>query len=207
MNAEDNQITLVLQRITAGDRAAEAEFLRLMYSELHRLAERQFRSERAGHTLEPSALVNELYLRLIHNTTVQWRSRAHFYAVAALTVRRILVDYARATHAKRRPDPSRRVDLDVVAVYSDDHAHEVLLVDEALNRLAEWDPRQARIVELLFFAGLTVEETAHVLGISARTVKRDWTMARAWLSALLNGRSLDSPPADETSWTNSAGGE
>jgi len=187
MNSEENQITVLLQRLGTCDREAEAELLPLVYAQLHRLAERQFRSERACRTLEPTALINELYLRMIKNTQIHWQSRAHFYAVSAATIRRILVDHARAANAERRPNPSQRVDLDKVLIYSDDYAPEFLIIDEALSKLKEWDARQAKIVELRFFAGLSLEETAQTLGISGRTVKRDWTIARAWLANLLNG--------------------
>ncbi len=185
MNSEDHQITVLLQRLST-DRQSEAELLSLVYGQLHRLAERQFRSERACRTLEPTALINELYLRIIRNTAIEWQSRGHFYTVAAVTIRRILVDHARAANAARRPKPSQRVELDDVLVYSDDRADELLIIDEALNKLKAWDARQASIVELRFFAGLSFEETAQILGISDRTVKRDWSVARAWLANLLN---------------------
>jgi RNA polymerase sigma-70 factor (ECF subfamily) len=193
MNSEEEQITVLLQRLSTGDRQAETELLPLVYGQLHRLAERQFRSERACRTLEPTALINELYLRIIRNTAIEWQSRAHFYAVAAATIRRILVDHARAANAARRPRPNQRVELDEALIYSDDHAPEILIIDEALNKLKAWDARQASIVELRFFAGLSLEETAQTLGISDRTVKRDWTLARAWLANLLNAGEAHSP--------------
>jgi len=186
MQDDPRNITALLLRIRDGDRSAESELLPLVYDQLHRAAVRQFRLERPGHTLQPTALIAEVYLRLIRETSVDWQDRAHFFAVAAGTMRRILVDHARAVNAQRRPPRAGRVDIEDVAIYSDDRAYELLLVNEALSRLAEWDPRQARIVELRVFAGLSVEETAHVLGISDRTVKRDWTMARAWLAATLS---------------------
>ena len=189
MPGDDNQITILLRRVHQGDREAESQLLPLVYTQLHRLAERRFRSERAGGTLQPTALINELYLRIIRNTSIDWQSRAHFYAVAAETMRRILIDRARAANAQRRPNPEKRVQLEEVVIYSDDRAGELLLVDEALTKLKQWDARQASVVELRFFGGLSPAEIAEVLGVSERTVKRDWSMARAWLSNLLNSRS------------------
>lgn len=158
----------------------------LVYQHLHAIAEKQFRLERKGHTLQPTALLSELYLRMIRDPSVEWQSRAHFYAIAAETIRRILVDHARAVNANKRPSPAQRIQIDDVIIYSDDRAYEVLMIDEALEKLRGWDSRQARVVELRFFAGLSVEETATVLGVSERTVKSDWRMARAWLSSTLN---------------------
>lgn len=184
--SENDQITILLQRLRSGDRSAESELLPIVYQHLHALAEKQFRVERKGHTLQPTALLSELYLRMIRDTSIEWRNRAHFYALAAETIRRILVDHARAVNANKRPKPGQRIQIDDVIIYSDDRAYEVLMINEALERLRAWDPRQARVVELRFFAGLSVEETASVLGVSERTVKTDWKMARAWLSATLN---------------------
>lgn len=188
---DDSGITMLLRRIRRGDREAESELLSVVYEQLHRIAERQFKLERPGHTLQPTALISELYMRIICDTSVDWQSRAHFYAVAAETIRRILVDHARAANAQKRPNPRERVPFDGVLVYSEGRADEVLIVDEALGKLTRWDPRQAKIVELRYFGGYSVEETAEVLGVSERTVKRDWTMARAWLSSVLKGIELD----------------
>ena len=184
---QQDQITLLLQRIRHGDRQAESELLPIVYADLHRLAERQFRAERDGHTLQPTALMSELYLRIMRDRSIDWQSRAHFYAVAAATIRRILVDHARTVNAQKRPKPNQRVEFNDVVAYSNDRAYEVLMIDEALSGLKAWDERQAKIVELRFFGGFSVEEIAEALGVSDRTVKRDWTMARAWLSAKLNG--------------------
>lgn len=183
------QITVLLQRVRRGDRDAESELMPIVYEHLHRLAQRQFQSEREGHTLQPTALIGELYMRIIRDCAIDWQSRAHFYSVAASTLRRILVDHARAANAQRRPKPNHRVEMEDVLVYSNDRAEEALMVDEALRKLGEWDPRQAKVVELRFFGGLSFEETAQVLGVSERTVIRDWTMARAWLSSALNGNA------------------
>ncbi len=187
MSDQEEQITVLLQRIRKGDREAESELLPVVYGHLHRLAERQFRGERRDITLQPTALMGELYLRILREPSIDWQSRAHFYAVAAETFRRILVDHARSANAQKRPQANRRLELEDVLVYSDDRAYEILMIDEALNALKACDARQAKIVELRFFGGLSVEETAQALGVSERTVKRDWTMARAWLSALLSG--------------------
>jgi RNA polymerase sigma factor (TIGR02999 family) len=180
-------VTTLLQRIGRGDRDAEPALLSLVYDHLHRMASRQFRLERPGHTLQPTALLSELYIRLLRDSTVDWQGRAHFYAVAAQTIRRILIDHARAARAQRRPQSRQRVHIDEVLLYSDERAEDVLMIDEALRQLEAWDARQAQVVTLRYFGGLSVEETAQSLGISARTVKREWSMARAWLSARLNG--------------------
>ncbi|MEO7142022.1 MAG: ECF-type sigma factor [Bryobacteraceae bacterium] len=185
--SDEVQITLLLHRLHKGDRSAESELLPVVYEHLHRLAERQFRSERLGHTLQPTALLSEFYLRIIRDTSIDWQSRAHFYAIAAEAIRRILVDHARAANACRRPNPAKRIQIEDVAIYSDNHAQEILMIDEALSKLRSWDARQARVVELRYFGGLSVEETAKSLGVAERTVKRDWTLARAWLSSLMNG--------------------
>jgi len=164
-----------------GDPAALERMLPLVYSHLRALARRQLRRERAGHTLQPTALVNELYLRLVDQRRATWDNRAQFFAVAAQMMRRILVDHARAQVAAKRGGSSPRLSLDEVPEVESQPAFEVLDVDQALTRLAELDPDQARIVELRFFSGLTVEETAHVLGRSPRTIKREWRLAKAWL--------------------------
>jgi RNA polymerase sigma-70 factor (ECF subfamily) len=192
--SSDLQITMLLRRLHNGDRSAESELLPVVYAQLHRLAERQFRSERMGHTLQPTALLSELYLRIIRDTAINWQSRAHFYAIASETMRRILIEHARAAKALRRPNPAKRVEIDVVLAYTDDRAEEILMIDEALSKLKIWDARQARVVELRFFGGLSVEETAKVLGVAERTVKRDWTLARAWLSTVINGEADQSRP-------------
>lgn len=179
------QITVLLQRVRQGDRDAESELAPMVYEHLHRLAQREFRSERSGHTLQPTALIGELYMRIIRDCNIDWQSRAHFYTVAASTMRRILVDHARSANAQRRPNPRQRVELDNLVVYSRDRKEEALVVDEALDRLTQWDARAAKVIELRFFAGLSFHETAEVLSISERTVIRDWNMARAWLAALL----------------------
>jgi RNA polymerase sigma-70 factor (ECF subfamily) len=189
--SSDVQITMLLQRLHNGDRSAESELLPVVYAQLHHLAELQFRSERTGHTLQPTALISEFYLRIIRDKAIDWQSRAHFYAIASQTIRRILIEHARAAKALRRPNPTKRVEVDDMLAYSDDRAEEILMIDEALTKLKSWDARQSKVVELRFFGGLSVEETAKVLGVAERTVKRDWTLARAWLSSLMNGSETE----------------
>jgi RNA polymerase sigma-70 factor (ECF subfamily) len=185
MDSEPGQITALLERVRSGDRAAESQLLELVYLRLKKIAAQQLRGERKGHTLQPSALVSELYLRL-RDQPIDWQSRSHLFAVAATNVRRILMDHARKRKAQRRPPAAGRIDIDKLFIESRDHPSEMMLVDQALTQLAEYDPRQARIVELRVFGGLTVTEIALELGLAERTIKRDWSMARAWLSKLLN---------------------
>lgn len=169
-----------------GSREAERELLSVAYRQLHALAQRYMRGERSDHTLQATALLNEAYLLLLGQRDKDWQNRAHFFGVAAQVMRRILVDYARAHRAVKRGGGLGKLDLDRVPLLSPERSAELLALDEALWRLAEWDPRQSRIVELRFFAGLSEEETAEVLGITARTVRRDWTVAKAWLYGQLN---------------------
>lgn len=159
-----------------------AELVSLLYDELHQLASYYFRRERAEHTLQPTALVHEAYLRLATQKDVVWKNRNHFLGVAAQVMRRILVDHARSREAAKRGGGTRQVTLERAVVLAEERAPELLALDEALSRLTPFDPQQAQIVELRFFGGLTVEETAQALSISPATVKRDWSMAKAWLS-------------------------
>ena len=153
----------------------------LVYEELRRLAHQHMGRERSGHTLQTSELVHEAYLRLIDQRDVHWQNRAHFFGLAAQTMRRILVDYARKRqYAKRGGDP-RRVSLDGAMIVSEERAADVVALDDALKSLAEIDPRKNQIVELRFFGGLSIEETAEVLKVSPGTIMRDWTLAKAWL--------------------------
>jgi RNA polymerase sigma-70 factor (ECF subfamily) len=185
MDTEPGQITALLGRVRSGDREAESQLLAMVYGRLKNIAAQQLRRERKGHTLQPSALVSELYLKL-RDQPIDWQSRNHLFAVAATNVRRILVDYARKRKSQRRPPPAGRIDIEKLFLESPDQPGEMMLVDQALTQLAEYDPRQARIVELRIFGGLTVAEIAMELGLAERTIKRDWSMARAWLSKLLN---------------------
>ncbi len=171
----------LLARWNAGDQQALEALVPLVYNELHAMAHHYLRGERSGHTLQTTALIHEAYLRLVEQGPFSTENRTHFVAVAATLMRQVLVDYARRYRAaKRGADCTVKLDDDIDPVKSQDI--DVLALDDALNQLAQRDAQQSRIVELRFFAGLTVEETSAVLGISAATVKRDWSMARAWLS-------------------------
>ena len=175
------EITQLLVAWGAGDESALEELAPLVHAELRRLAHRYMGGERAGHTLQTTALVNEAYLRLIDWKSVRWQSRAHFFGVSAQLMRRILVDFARARGYRKRGGGTPRVALDEAAAVSDERGADLLALDEALRALAELDPRQSKVVELRFFGGLTVEEAAEVLKVSPATVERDWSFARAWL--------------------------
>lgn len=177
-----SDVTQLLVDWSAGDRHAADRLMPIVYGELRRIAQRQLVRERSEHTLNPTALVNELYLRLVDQRRATWRNRLQFFGVAANLMRRILVDYARARNADKRGGGATAVSLtDVGDDRSADLVADILGVDEALERLAREDPDQVRIIELRFFAGLSVEETAEVLKRSPRTVKREWRLARAWL--------------------------
>jgi RNA polymerase sigma factor (TIGR02999 family) len=175
-------VTHLLALASSGDETALDRAFPLVYNELRGLARRQLRRESEGNTLNSVALVHEAYFRLVDQTRVQWRDRAHFLAVAAIAMRRILIDDARRRRAVRRGGSAKRVPLDMIDVATPDDRAELLLeLDSALTRLAAFDERQARVVECRFFGGLTEEETAAVLGIGLRTAKRDWAKARSWL--------------------------
>jgi RNA polymerase sigma-70 factor (ECF subfamily) len=181
MGTSPGEITRLLNEVRNGDRAAEAKLVPLIYQELHRRAANYMRRERGDHTLQPTALVHEAYIRLIDQRRVSWQNRSQFYAIAAESMRRVLVDYARKKAAVRRGSAYGTVSLDEALVFAPNRSSELLALDQALNRLAELDSRQARIVELRYFGGLSVEETAAAIGLSTRQVKRDWNFARAWL--------------------------
>ena len=174
-------MTRLLVAWSEGDREALDKLLPLVHKELRRLAHRYMTRESTGHTLETSALVNEAYLRLIDQKEVRWQNRAHFFGIAAQIMRRILVDYARSRSYQKRGGGTHRVEIDQAMIVSPERAAEVVALDEALVRLAEIDPRKSQLVELRFFAGLNIEETAEVLKVSSGTVMRDWTLAKAWL--------------------------
>ena len=175
-------VTALLGDWSGGDRTALNELLPLVYAELRRVAARQLRKERADHTLQPTALVNEVYIRLVDQRQVDWHSRAHFFGVAAQIMRRILVDHARRHAASKRGDGVRCVSIDEAMDVAASNEMPVLSLNEALDRLETVDPELARIVELRAFGGLTIEEAAHVLSVSASTAKRDWRTAKAWLN-------------------------
>lgn len=181
MNPEaPEDLTQLLLRWRSGDEAA-LDQLPLVYGELHRLARQCLRGERAGHTLQTTALVNEAYLRLIRSSQVQWQDRAHVFAVAAQLMRRVLVDEARTRNYKKRGGEMIRVSLDEAMMISSERDAELMALDEALNRLAQFAPRKCQVVELRFFGGLGIEETAAVLNISPDIVKREWRTAKLWL--------------------------
>jgi RNA polymerase sigma factor (TIGR02999 family) len=182
----DNSITALLAELSAGNRDVESRLIPQVYGELRRLAAHYMRSERGNHTLQPTALVNEAYTRLVQQPQIPWQSRAHFFATASHLMRHILVDHARARRAGKRGGLQRQVTLDDALLPSSERTMDVLILDEALENLAQFDPRQARIVELHFFSGLTFAEIALVLKVTERTVKRDWSMARAWLKGELS---------------------
>ncbi|MDQ1591108.1 MAG: hypothetical protein QOG71_1735 [Pyrinomonadaceae bacterium] len=176
------EITRLLLAWGEGDESALAALTPMVYAELRRRAHRYMSGERAGHTLQTTALVNEAYLRLVDSQNVRWQNRAHFFAVSAELMRRILVDFARSRGYQKRGGGARHVELDEAAyVVADDRGAEMVALDEALKALAELDARQARIVELRYFGGLSDAESAEVLNVSVGTVRRDWTLARAWL--------------------------
>jgi RNA polymerase sigma factor (TIGR02999 family) len=181
MIAEPNAaVTRLLVRWTEGDKQALEDLLPLVYDELRRLARRYLQQERPGHTLQSTALVHEAYLRLV-DQNVSWQNRAHFFGIAAQMMRRILVDHARSRSAAKRGDGACRVTLDEGLVAQEQRDLDVVALDDALTNLGKIDPQQGKIVELRFFAGLSIEETSEVLNISPATVKRDWAMAKAWL--------------------------
>lgn len=177
----EDPITQLLQRWSEGDRQAADEILPLVYGELRRIAEGHFRKERPGHTLQPTALVHEAWLRLAKERGLQWQSRVQFFGLAAHLIRRILVDHARKHNRQKRGGGIQRVELEEAAELAAGRPPELTALDDALERLAAVDPRKAKVVELRFFAGLDVAETAEVLGVSVETVKREWRRARAWL--------------------------
>jgi RNA polymerase sigma-70 factor, ECF subfamily len=189
LGSQSLDLTSILKQVAAGNQDAASRLIPLVYDELHRVAERHLRLERPNHTLQPTALVNEAYLKLVVQRHADWQGRTHFFAVASQLMRRILVDYARGRLRSKRGGHQARIPLDEAFVIAKDRCDEILALDEALERLAKFDARQCRVVELRFFGGLTVEETASVLGISPKTVKREWSMAKAWLYGEMKERN------------------
>jgi len=180
-------ITELLVGYGRGDKEAIDQLMPIVYDELRRQAARYLRREQPGHTLQTTALIHEAYIRLVDQRNVQWQNRAHFFGIAAQLMRRILVDHARTKKRVKRGGSDVRVSLDDATVAVKGQDLDVVALDEALERLAKIDEQQSRVVELRFFSGLTVEETAAVMRISAATVKRDWSMAKAWLHRELSG--------------------
>ena len=183
-------VTELLRAWGGGDQRALDELLPVVYEELRRQAQRYLRRERDGHSLQATALVHEAYIRLVDQRRMQWQGRAQFFGIAAQLMRRVLVDHARARHAEKRggPNVSLVQPLEEATAAAQESDVDLLALDDALTRLAELDPRQAKVVELRYFSGLGIEETAEVLGISPATVKREWAMARAWLKRELSDR-------------------
>jgi RNA polymerase sigma factor (TIGR02999 family) len=181
MTPSTEEFTQLLHDVTRGSKEAADKLLPLVYEEFHALAERFVSREKAGNTLQPTALVGELYLKLIDQRRADWKSKSHFFAIGARIMRRVLVDHARSKGRLKRGGAGRRVELSEDIALSPGRDEDILAIDEALEKLAELDERQAAIVEMRFFGGLTVEEVAEALGVSKRTVESDWTMVRAWL--------------------------
>jgi RNA polymerase sigma-70 factor, ECF subfamily len=182
MKPATHNITLMLKRLNEGNQDVVSELVPLLYDELRRLASIYLRRERGDHTLQPTALVHEAYLRLVDQKEVHWQNRSHFFGIAAQQMRRILLDYARSHKAAKRGGLAGKLSLEEVMVAAKDNSGDVVALDETLSRLEAIDAQQAKIVELRVFGGLTVEEIAQVLSISPATVKRDWSMAKAWLT-------------------------
>lgn len=180
----EHDVTVLLRRVRVGDSHAASDLMPLIYRELHAIAERHMRRERKDHTLQATVLVHEAFLQLAGTDRIDWQNRAHFFALASRAMRRVLIDYARAANAEKRPGAHQQIELDP-AMQAAEAPVDMLALHEALERLESWDARQGQIVEMRFFAGLSFEEIAEVLGISERTAKRDWTMAKAWLHAEL----------------------
>lgn len=185
--AHDPNITQALERLSAGDREAFDRLVPAVYDQLRRLAERELHKERTGHTLTPTALVNEVYLKLVQLDRISWQGRAHFFGACAQAMRRILISHARSRKAGKRGAGAAHASLDDVVIAASERPDDLLALDDALERLAALNPRQAKVVECRYFAGMEIEEVAEVVGASAATVKRDWTAARAWLNRELAG--------------------
>ncbi len=181
MDPSREDVTILLAELTKGNEGAASKLIPLVYDELRRLAGGYMRRERSDHTLQPTALVHEAYLKLVEQRSVDWQGRAHFFGIAAQMMRRILIDHARGHLREKRGAGEKAVPLDEALVFAPEKSWELVKIDQSLERLAKLDPRQSKIVELRFFGGLTVEQIAEVLGISPKTVKRDWSMAKAWL--------------------------
>lgn len=183
-----HDVTQLLIAWSNGDKAALDKLTPMVYEELRRLAHHYMSHERPGHTLQTTALINEAYLRLVNRKGVHWQNRAHFFAIAATLMRSILVDHARSHAYAKRGGGARRTALDEAMIVSQQRAAEVVALDDVLKELADFDPQQSRIVELRFFGGLTIEETAGALDLSPATIKREWSTARAWLYRELSKR-------------------
>jgi RNA polymerase sigma factor (TIGR02999 family) len=187
------EVTQLLLKLRQGDREAEDRLIPLVYGELRRIAAGRLRGEHPGHSLQPTALVHEAYIRLTAMQEIDWECRAQFFALAAKIMRNVLVDHARAKHAHKRPQEFDRVDVEHAVVAVPERSWEILAIDQALERLKEFDPTLAKVVEYRFFAGMTDKEIGGLLSRSDRTVKRDWQKARAWLYKELEPRKEGEP--------------
>ena len=191
MGSLSPDVTALLSELASGNQAAGDRLVPLVYDELKRLARRYMRRERSDHTLQATALVHEAYMKLVRQEAVNWQSRSHFFGIAAQLMRRILIDHARGHLREKRGGVKEILPLNEALVFSPEHSEELVKLNEALERLSKLDARQSRIVELRFFGGLSVEETAEFLGISPKTVKRDWSVAKAWLHGELRQTHAD----------------
>lgn len=190
MTPAPSEVSQLLRAWSEGDRTVLDELMSLVYDELRRMAKRYMDRQQAGHTLQTTALIHEAYLRLVDQSEAQWQNRAHFFAVAATAMRHILVDHARTRQAAKRGGAAQQVSLDEAAAVSVERAEELVALDDALQSLAAFDRRKSQVVEMRYFGGLTVEETAEALQVSPETVARDWRLARTWLL-----RQLSNPAA------------
>jgi RNA polymerase sigma-70 factor, ECF subfamily len=187
-SADPGEVTMLLQQVSHGDSRAVDRLIPVVLDELRRLARMQLQREKLNHTLQPTALINEAYIRLVGDQARDWKSRAHFIGVSASIMRRILIDYARRRNAQKRGSPTTAgLDLDELPALSDQQSEELLALNTALDKLEKMSSRQRQIVELRYFGGLSSEETATALNVSVITVKRDWTAAKAWLKGQLRG--------------------
>lgn len=193
------ELTRLLDAVSEGNRSAVDQLLPVIYHELRALAQRRLAAERADHTLQATALVHEAYMKLIDQREVRWQNRAHFFGVAALAMRRILVNHAKSKGRIKRGGSGRKIELTDAAAVTAEPDLDIIALDEAMKRLALVDERAARVVELRFFGGMNVEETAEALGIAPATVKRDWTIARAWLLREIQKGDVDADDAPSES--------
>lgn len=198
MKSSARSITHFLIQWRDGDKAALDQLIPLVYEEMRRLAGYYMRRQRVGHTLQTSALINEAYLRLLDHKNMKWENRAHFFAVAAQAMRRILVDHARSRNYLKRGGGAMKVSLDEAVIVAEERAAELIALDDALMGLAAFDSRKSQIVEMRYFGGLSVEETAEVLGVSGVTVMREWRSAKGWLLRELSKGERDDPRTVET---------
>jgi RNA polymerase sigma factor (TIGR02999 family) len=189
MTLEDPNVVALLEQMADGDAEAAESLMPLVYDRLRLLAKKLLAQESPSHTLQPTALVNEAYLRMVGQTQVDWKGKTHFFAIGARMMRRILVDHARRRLSKKRGSGGHRIELAEDLCVSHRNNEDIMAIDQALEKLSALDPRQAQVVELRFFGGLTVDEVAEVLGVSKRTVESDWTMLRAWLRRELSGET------------------